>query len=85
MSNISRMIYIGITNDLARRIEEHKSKKIAGFTERYNMHRLVYYEQFQNVRKAIDREKELKGWRREKKVRLIEEVNPKWKDLSEQG
>jgi len=79
------MIYIGITNDLARRIEEHKSKKIAGFTERYNMHRLVYYEQFQNVRKAIDREKELKGWRREKKVRLIEEVNPKWKDLSEQG
>ncbi|MBN2733163.1 MAG: GIY-YIG nuclease family protein [Balneolaceae bacterium] len=82
MSNISRMIYIGITNDLARRVEEHKSDRKNGFTGRYNIHRLIYYEEFQDVQKAIAREKELKGWRREKKIELIEKVNPEWKDLA---
>lgn len=82
LSNISGMLYIGITNDLERRIYEHKSGKIKGFTSKYNLHRLIYYEEFQQVQKAIFREKELKGWRREKKKALINKVNPGWKDLS---
>lgn len=82
MSNISKMIYTGMTNNLSRRVKEHKEKVNDGFTKRYNIHRLIYYEEFQDVRKAIAREKEIKGWRREKKVALIEKMNPKWKDLS---
>ncbi|NGP90237.1 GIY-YIG nuclease family protein [Fodinibius halophilus] len=82
MSNISKMIYTGMTNSLTRRVREHKEKVNEGFTKRYNIHRLVYYEEFQDVREAIAREKEIKGWRREKKVALIEKVNPKWKDLA---
>ena len=81
LSNISRMLYIGMTNDLERRIQEHKQKVIKGFTSKYNLHRLVYYEEFGDVRKAIHREKELKGWRRDKKKALINEKNPNWKDL----
>lgn len=77
------MLYVGMSNDLVRRVREHKEKHIAGFTKRYNLHRLVYYEEFQDVRKAIAREKELKGWRREKKIALIESINPDWKDLSQ--
>lgn len=83
MSNISKMIYTGMTNSLSRRVREHKQKVNDGFTKRYNIHRLVYYEEFQDVRKAIAREKEIKGWRREKKVALIEGLNPKWRDLAE--
>jgi putative endonuclease len=82
MSNISKMIYTGITNSLSRRVREHKQKVNEGFTKRYNIHRLVYYEEFKDVRKAIAREKEIKGWRREKKVALIKEMNSKWKDLA---
>ncbi|HEX6983215.1 MAG TPA: GIY-YIG nuclease family protein [Balneolaceae bacterium] len=82
MSNVSRMLYTGITNDLARRVEDHQLKRNDGFTKRYNIHQLVYYEEFQYVREAIAREKEIKGWRREKKTALIEKVNPNWKDLS---
>ena len=82
MSNISKMIYTGMTNNLSRRVNDHKQKRNDGFTKRYNIHRLVYYEEFQDVRKAIAREKEIKGWRREKKVKLIEGINSQWKDLS---
>jgi len=82
LSNISRMLYTGMTNDLSERVKDHRQKRNDGFTKRYNIHRLVYYEEFQDVRKAIAREKEIKGWRREKKVALIERLNPKWKDLS---
>ena len=84
MSNISKMIYTGMTNSLSRRVREHKQKVNDGFTKRYNIHRLVYYEEFQDVRKAIAREKEIKGWRREKKVALIVGLNPKWRDLAEE-
>jgi len=76
------MIYTGMTNNLSKRIKDHKHKRNNGFTQQYNIHRLVYYEEFQDVRKAIGREKEIKGWRREKKVALIEQINPTWKDLS---
>lgn len=82
LSNISKMIYTGFTNNLMNRVTQHKENKRDGFTKKYNLHKLVYYEEFQDVRKAIAREKELKGWRREKKVALIEKHNPKWKDLS---
>jgi len=82
MSNISKMIYTGITSELTSRVRQHKQKMIEGFTKQYNIHRLVYYEEFQDVRKAIAREKEIKGWRREKKVALIEQGNPRWKDLA---
>lgn len=78
------MIYIGITNDLERRIYEHKKKLNEGFTKKYNLHQLVYYEETDDIGIAIGREKELKGWRREKKIRLIEYQNPGWKDLAEE-
>ena len=76
------MLYTGMTNNLSKRVEDHKLHRNEGFTSRYNIHRLIYYEEFQDVRKAIAREKEIKGWRREKKVVLIEGINPSWKDLS---
>ena len=79
------MLYTGVTNDLERRIKEHKSKSIVGFTKKYNLYQLVYFEEFENPEKAIAREKEIKGWRREKKVQLIKKYNPKWKDLSKSG
>ena len=68
----SRVIYIGMTNDLSRRVFEHKNELVDGFTKRYRCHRLVYYESFDDVTKAIDREKQLKRWSRVKKVWLIE-------------
>jgi putative endonuclease len=68
LSNVSRMLYTGMTNDLASRVRQHKEKHVEGFTRRYNLHRLVYYEEFQDVRKAIAREKEIKSWRRDKKI-----------------
>jgi putative endonuclease len=78
----SRVLYIGVTNDLPRRIWEHQHKLLPGFTSKYNVSQLVYFEDFRNVRDAIAREKQLKGWRREKKIMLIESVNPTWQDLS---
>lgn len=83
MANHSRMLYVGVTNDLERRVSEHRLKLVAGYTRRYNMTRLVYYESTPDVRDAIAREKEIKGWRRAKKVALIQSMNPRWRDLSE--
>ena len=77
-------IYVGITNDLHRRIFEHKTHAIRGFTAKYNVDRLVYFEVFESVEEAIAREKRLKKWRRECKVTLIERENPDWHDLSAQ-
>ncbi|MDO8636502.1 MAG: GIY-YIG nuclease family protein [Dehalococcoidia bacterium] len=82
MSNVSRTLYIGVTNDLERRVYEHKQKLTEGFTKKYNVTMLVYFEETNDVNAAIDREKELKGWRRKRKIALIESMNPEWKDLS---
>src|SRR5207253_7602860 len=79
----SHVLYTGITGNLPRRVFEHKNKLVAGFTSRYNLTRLVYYESFAYPYAAIDREKEIKGWRRSKKIRLIESMNPHWYDLAE--
>jgi putative endonuclease len=81
MSSPSRTTYIGVTNDLVRRVDEHREKRVPGFTARYDCTELVYYEWYTDIREAIAREKELKGWRREKKVALIESENPAWRDL----
>jgi putative endonuclease len=75
-------LYIGMTNDLGRRIVEHKNGEIAGFTQRYQLNRLVWFEYFGDVTAAIAREKELKGWLRSKKIALIEKENSRWFDLS---
>jgi putative endonuclease len=82
MTNKSRTLYTGVTNDLERRVYEHKQKLIPGFTTRYNISRLVYFEATEDIRAAIEREKQIKGWLRQKKVALIESVNPEKKDLS---
>ncbi|WP_313790129.1 GIY-YIG nuclease family protein [Flagellimonas olearia] len=75
-------LYIGMTNNLQRRVQEHKSGKLKGFTQRYGLHILVYYEFHQYVSNAILREKQLKKWKRSWKIRLIEEQNPHWVDLA---
>jgi len=82
MASASRVLYVGVTNDLLRRVAEHKSKSHAGFTARYNVTRLVYFEEGTDIEEAIFREKEIKGWRRSKKVLLIESFNPAWDDLA---
>ena len=74
-------LYVGITNNLVRRIWEHKNQKADGFTKKYEVHHLVYYEIHENPESAITREKQLKKWNRLRKIRLIEEKNPEWKDL----
>lgn len=81
VASISRVLYIGMTNNLTRRIWEHRQKLVPGFTEKYNVDRLVYYEPTSDVLSAIAREKQLKGYRREKKVSLIATMNSEWKDL----
>ena len=78
------MLYIGVTNNLARRLYEHKNHLIEGFTSYYGVHKLVYYEMCHDIKNAIRREKQLKNWRREKKIALIERMNPRWKDLGEE-
>ena len=83
MTNKTRTIYTGVTNNLERRVVEHKCKLIPGFTSRYNLTRLVYFEVFGDIRAAIQREKQIKGWLRAKKVALIIAGNPAWRDLSE--
>jgi putative endonuclease len=80
-SKIGGTLYVGVTNDLIRRVAEHRSKLVAGFTERYDVVRLVYFEQFDDPENAIKREKRLKKWNRAWKIRLIEELNPNWDDL----
>jgi len=84
MSNdpTSAVLYTGITGDLRRRVWQHKNKLIRGFTNRYNLTRLVYFERFFYPDAAINREKEIKGWRRSKKIALIESKNPRWEDLA---
>ncbi len=83
MTNKNRsVLYIGVTNDLRRRVYEHGNSLIPGFTQKYNCHYLVYYEHFQNINDANDREKELKKWRREKKENLIRGFNPEWRFLN---
>ena len=78
----SHTLYIGVTGDLHKRVFEHKWKEHAGFGERYNCDRLVWFERYEEVANVIAREKQLKGWRREKKIVLIEKMNPAWIDLS---
>jgi putative endonuclease len=75
-------LYVGVTNDLARRMYEHRNGVVEGFTKRFHVHRLVYFEQTENVAAAILREKQLKRWLRKWKIELIESVNPEWNDLS---
>lgn len=82
MSSERRVLYVGITNNLHRRVFQHKTGAVEGFTSKYKVTQLVYWESFDDVRNAIDREKKIKGWLRQKKVDLIESLNPKWKDLS---
>ena len=77
-------MYVGVTNNLVRRMRQHREHTFAGFTARYNVHRLVWYQIFGGIWDAIAREKQLKGWRREKKIHLIESENPTWRDLSEE-
>jgi putative endonuclease len=80
-SAVAGTLYIGVTSDLIKRISEHKNGIYGGFTAKYNVHRLVYYEVFGSIELAIEREKKLKKWRREWKIQLIEKENPKWADL----
>jgi putative endonuclease len=79
----SHVLYTGVTGNLPHRVFQHKNKLVPGFTSRYNLTRLVYYECLVYPDAAINREKEIKGWRRSKKIRLIESVNPHWRDLAE--
>ena len=82
MTNRSKTLYTGVTNNLERRVYEHKNKLVAGFTSKYNITKLVYYEETSNVHAALAREKQIKDWRRAKKIALIEAENPEWKDIS---
>ncbi|MEW6184780.1 MAG: GIY-YIG nuclease family protein [Thermodesulfobacteriota bacterium] len=78
----NKVMYVGVTNDLERRMYEHKNKLIKGFSEKYNVTKLVYFEQTPDVYVSLSREKEIKKWRREKKNELVNRMNPKWEDLS---
>jgi len=84
LTNKSGTLYTGVTNDLVRRVFEHKNQMVDGFTKRYNLKYLVYYEVTDDVYAAIAREKQIKGWLRAKKLQLIHSMNPTWKDLSEE-
>ena len=82
MASDSGVLYVGVTNHLEFRTTQHKQKLSPGFTSKYNVVKLVYFEPFGDIRNAIEREKQLKRWRRDKKVALIEQMNPEWRDLS---
>lgn len=82
MGSLSGTLYIGITGNLHKRVFEHKFHRIEGFTDKYQVERLLYWESFDDVHRAIAREKQLKGWRRAKKIALIEALNPQWVDLA---
>lgn len=79
----NKVLYVGITNNLERRLYEHQNKLIKGFTEKYNINKLVYFDSTTDIISAIEREKQIKGWTRCKKIDLIKSINPQWKDLSE--
>ena len=83
MTNHSGTLYTGVTNDLHRRVYEHKQELVRGFTQKYKITQLVYFEETPDVKAAIAREKQIKGWLRSKKIALIESPNPQWQDLSE--
>ncbi len=83
LGNGRSALYVGVTNDLIRRVEEHKAKKVKGFTSKYEIDQLLYFEEFANVTDAISSEKQIKGWTRKKKLELIRTINPTFKDLSE--
>jgi putative endonuclease len=82
MANASKLLYTGMTNSIRRRVREHKLKRTPGFAAQYNITRLVYFESFEDVRNAIEREKQIKAWTRAKRLALVESTNPKWDDLS---
>jgi putative endonuclease len=77
----NKVLYTGITNDLERRVYEHKNKLVEGFTKKYNVTKLVYFAETSDVMAAIEREKQIKGWTRQKKNELVETMNPEWEDL----
>ena len=79
----NKVLYIGVTSNLPKRLDEHKNKVVNGFTEKYNVHKLVYFQETNDVLAAITREKEIKKWRRQKKDFLVSIMNPDWKDLSD--
>ena len=83
ISSRTKRLYIGVTNNPERRIAEHKTRTLKGFAKRYNINRLVHVEETNSIRSAIEREKQLKAWRREKKIALIESDNPEWADLAD--
>lgn len=82
MSNPARTLYVGVTNDLQRRVYEHQHGLVPGFASKYGLKRLVYFEETPDVKAAIAREKQIKGWLRRRKVALIASLNPQWRDLS---
>jgi len=82
-NSVNTVLYTGVTNNLARRVYEHKTNTMAGFTSRYKLHKLVYYEVTNDVNAAIQREKHIKGGSRQKKIDLVNAMNPEWRDLSE--
>jgi len=82
LSSARGVLYIGVTSDLQRRLAEHQQGRVEGFTSRYRVHRLVYFEETRDIRSALEREKQIKSWRREKKLALIRGANPKFEDLS---
>ncbi|MFA7420158.1 MAG: GIY-YIG nuclease family protein [Melioribacteraceae bacterium] len=84
LTNRSKTIYTGVTNDLQRRLYEHRNKMIPGFTSKYRIDKLVYFEETNDIKVAIAREKQIKGWLRAKKIALIESINPQWEDLSKE-
>ena len=83
VSSRSRVLYVGVTNDLHLRLAQHRARQIPGFTAKYHVNQLVFFESTPNISAAIAREKQIKGWLRRKKIALIEEMNPTWRDLSE--
>lgn len=85
MASQSGTLYLGVTNDLQRRIYEHKNNLLSGFSQRYQCHKLIYLEEYSDVNQAIAREKQLKGWNRKKKESLIGRLNPRWNDLVGKG
>ena len=84
LANNSKTLYIGVTNNLKRRVYEHKEKLINGFTTKYNINKLVYYEVYEDISNAISREKQIKSGSRQKKINLINNINKEWKDLYEE-
>jgi putative endonuclease len=83
VASLAKTLYTGVTSDLRRRIHQHRTGEIAGFTARYRVNRLVHFEAYEDIRDAKKREKQIKGWRRERKLELIEAANPEWEDLAD--